>query len=425
MFVTIVFRKILWIVSIFIFLGFGVVYAEDKGELKLNADREGALIYIDGQKKSMIGSNYTSIFLKEGSYQLKIEDNEGDWAYTGEKEVFVGKDTAVTLDFKLERKFVGRTELIISANVSGLTVFLDDREIGQIEHGKLSYFLPKGTVGKSTLYAQGRQGNWLFQGKQDFNAKHLESIHVELKIKKKYIGEGVPNELSEDLFVKIPGGCFDMGDRLAEGDQDEVGGHNVCVSDFYLGRYEVTQGQWVRIMNRNPAKYRLGDRYPVESVSWDDVQLFIKRLAEITGEQYRLPTEAEWEYACRGGGKERPYCVEGTSISHEQANYDSTEGFDEWEQTAPVGMFPQNELGLHDMSGNVWEWVSDWYQPNYDNQQATTNPQGPAEGTEKVERGGSWGNPEASLRSTNRFALAPSQKSSLLGFRLVKVTPND
>lgn len=416
-------RKLVPLCCLSFFLLFNNVYAQGKGQLRLTADRVGAFVFIDGQKKAMIGDSATSILLPEGSYQVIVEKEEGDWAYTNRQSVFIGADTTVSFNLALKPHFIGKTELIVSTDVDGLDLFLGEQEIGKVSYGKLSYFLPRGTRGPMTLHARGQRGDWKYYGRQSFEARSLESIHVKIKVNKKYTGKGIPNELSDDLFVNIKGGCFEMGDFSGQGEADETGPHTVCVQDFKLGIYEVTQGQWKQVMGKNPSKYPLSERHPVESVSWDEVQVFLKTLEKATGAQFRLPTEAEWEYACRLGGKNVNYCESSELLNHDQANFEGTQGFDEWEQTSPVGMFPKNSLGLHDMSGNVWEWVSDWYSSDYYSLSPTNDPQGPEDGTTKVERGGSWGNPSQGLRSTNRFHLAPDKHSSLLGFRLVQVLP--
>ena len=236
-------------------------------------------------------------------------------------------------------------------------------------------------------------------------------------------------KLEEDMVI-IQGGCFDMGDTFGDGEDNEKPVHEVCVDDFSMGKYEVTQGQWQEIMGKNPSRFQQGDNYPVENVSWDEVQEFIKILNEKTGKNYRLPIEAEWEYAARGGGKEIKYA--GTSNEEELYRYanfcdkncenkrktdSQNDGF---RNTAPVGRYKPNGLGLYDMSGNVWEWCQDWYAGDYYKKSPVKNPEGPDTGSNRVTRGGSWNSYATRYcRSSYRNDYDPSYENSRLGFRLV------
>jgi len=206
-----------------------------------------------------------------------------------------------------------------------------------------------------------------------------------------------------------------MGDTFNEGDYDEKPVHSVTVSDFYIGKYEVTQKQWVEIMGSNPSYFK-GDNRPVENVSWNDVQEFIRKLNEKTGGNFRLPTEAEWEYAARGGNKSRGYKYSGSNNVGEVAWYWNNSG----KKTHPVGTKKPNELGIYDMSGNVWEWCADWYDKNYYQNSPRNNPKGPASGSSRVLRGGSWVHDENYLRCSDRYYFTPNFRSYIIGFRLVR-----
>jgi formylglycine-generating enzyme required for sulfatase activity len=160
--------------------------------------------------------------------------------------------------------------------------------------------------------------------------------------------------------VTIPAGSFMMGDAKSPW-RDEKPVHQVTVASFALGQTEITQGQWRALMGNNPSRFKdCGDNCPVERVSWHDAQAYVKKLSEYTGQHYRLPSEAEWEYAARAGTRTAyPW---GEQASHEQANYGKDTccaglalGRDKWVNTAPVASFPANAFGLHDMHGNVWE----------------------------------------------------------------------
>jgi len=218
-------------------------------------------------------------------------------------------------------------------------------------------------------------------------------------------------------FVFVKGGSYQMGDTIGGGREDEKPVHEVCVDDFYLGKYPVTQGQWVKIMGKNPSYFKSGDNYPVESVSWDDVQEFIKELNQMSGQRYRLPTEAEWEYAARSGGKREKYA--GTSSDSELGDYawyTSNSG----DKTHPVGQKRPNGLGLYDMSGNVLEWVEDLYIEDAYKHHVRNNPVFTGIGSHKIVRGGGWNLDPMVLRCSCRFDAPPGIRESDLGFRLLR-----
>jgi formylglycine-generating enzyme required for sulfatase activity len=205
-----------------------------------------------------------------------------------------------------------------------------------------------------------------------------------------------------------------MGDTFGDSESHEKPVHEVCVDDFYLGKYEVTQGQWEKVMGNNPSHFKGRDN-PIEQVSWNDVLEYIDRLNNQSGRKYRLPTEAEWEYAARSGGKKEKYA--GTSQESElgqYAWYRSNSG----EQTHPVGQKKPNGLGLHDMSGNVMEWCADWYDENYYKNSPKDNPRGPSNGSRRVLRGGSWIFNPGSVRAAYRYWYDPATRYLLGGFRL-------
>jgi len=241
-----------------------------------------------------------------------------------------------------------------------------------------------------------------------------------------------PGSAPEIEMVFVKGGTFTMGctpDQGKECDDNARPAHQVTVSDFYIGKYEVTQKQWREIMGMNIRGlrdnageglplYGLGDEYPVYYVGWYDVQEFISVLNERTGKNYRLPTEAEWEYAARGGNQSLGYKFSGGDDMEEVAWYygNSGEGGSSNLIAHPVGTKNGNELGIHDMSGNVWEWVSDLYGNYSDNPQ--TNPEGPDEGWLYVLRGGSWFYHAKPMLLSFRGNNDPMIRTGHIGFRL-------
>ncbi len=214
----------------------------------------------------------------------------------------------------------------------------------------------------------------------------------------------------EPAMVFVKGGTFQMGSNDGESDQKPV--HEVTLSDFSIGKYEVTQAEWVAVMGDNPSYFKGCDRCPVEQVSWEDVQLYLARLNKKTGKSYRLPTEAEWEYSARGGHESLGYIYSGSSKAK---NVGWIKGYSD-SKTYEVGLKDSNELGLYDMSGNVWEWCSDWY--GYYSSYNQANPKGPDRGTDRVMRGGSWfGIPQFS-RVAYRSSRTPGIRGRSFGFRV-------
>ena len=216
-------------------------------------------------------------------------------------------------------------------------------------------------------------------------------------------------------MVRVEVGTFTMGATAEMKDpyNDEKPTHRVTLTnDYYIGKYEVTQALWQTVMGKNPSKFK-GDNLPVERVGWDDCQEFISKLNDITGKTFRLPTEAEWEYAARGGNKSRGYQYSGSNNLLDVAWFRDNSG----SKTHGVGTKQANELGIYDMSGNVWEWCQDWY-GTYSSS-SRVNPTGANSGSDRVFRGGSWFNYAWSCRSSCRRRNAPYDDDSFLGLRLV------
>jgi len=208
-----------------------------------------------------------------------------------------------------------------------------------------------------------------------------------------------------------------MGNPKEEKEREPLGTdetqHKVTLTKgFYLGVFTVTQEEWQAVMGNNPSVFKGEKNLPVETVSWDDCQQFIKKLREKDKKPYRLPTEAEWEYACRAGTT-TPYHF-GETISTDRANYNGNLDYRTGkigiyrQKTTPVGSFPANAWGLHDMHGNVWQWCQDWY-GDYPKQELV-DPTGPEKGEKRVLRGGSWGNIPGHCRSACRGWNVPTER---------------
>ena len=229
---------------------------------------------------------------------------------------------------------------------------------------------------------------------------------------KTFTVNGVTFEL---LYVK--GGTFTMGctpEQNGDCNNDEKPTHSVTLDDYYIGKFEVTQDLWTAVMGKNPSNKK-GDNLPVENVSWNDAQDFIRQLNQITGEHFSLPTEAQWEYAARGGSKSKGYKFSGGNILGNVAWYADNSG----STPHQVGTKDPNELGLYDMSGNVWEWCYDLY-GNYSSE-SQNNPTGPTSGSVRVLRGGSWSYFAGLARVSYRLYGQPGSRFSGRGFRLVLV----
>lgn len=222
------------------------------------------------------------------------------------------------------------------------------------------------------------------------------------------------NKLINDM-VYVSGGTFTMGGTSEQGNDaytNEKPTHSVTLSSYYICKYEVTQALWRAVMGSNPSNFK-GDNLPVECVSWNDCQTFINRLNSYTGRNFRLPTEAEWEFAARGGNYSRHYKYSGSNYIGDVAWYTDNSG----SRTHPVGTKQANELGLYDMSGNVREWCSDMY-GSYSSY-TQTNPKGPNNVYNRVLRGGSWLDSARFSRSSNRENYAPRISDGRIGLRLV------
>jgi len=216
-------------------------------------------------------------------------------------------------------------------------------------------------------------------------------------------------------MVYVEGGTFQMGSNDGDGDEKPV--HTVTLDGFYIAKYPVTQKQWRAVMGSNPSYFSGCDNCPVESVSWNEVQEFIRKLNQMTGKQYRLPTEAQWEFAARGGNKSRGYIYSGSNTIGEVTWYWDKPG----SKTHPVGQKKPNELGIYDMSGNVWEWCADRYNGDYYANSPRYNPENKtATSYYPVGRGGSWHSKPGGCRATRR-RHSPVSPNFNLGFRLVKM----
>lgn len=257
------------------------------------------------------------------------------------------------------------------------------------------------------------------------NAKAINSIQSYQSFKNKYpnsiyaptaqeriddlqpvIRQPITLQPFEPKMVDVNGGTFQMG-------SGSIDKHTVTLSSFQIGKYEVTQAQWQAVMGNNPSEFK-GDNLPIENVNCEDVQDYLKKLNQNTGKKYRLPTEAEWEFAARGGLKSQNYIYSGSNDLNLVAwKYDNLR-----HKTHPVGQKLANELGIYDMTGNVWEWCSDWFDENYYKNSPSSNPENTFVGCCRVARGGSWQNVPVHSEVSHRYAKSPAEHYNSLGFRV-------
>ena len=256
-------------------------------------------------------------------------------------------------------------------------------------------------------------------------------------------------------FIRVKGGCFQMGNTFGYGQKDEAPLHKVCLDDYYIGKYEVTlrefkqfvdetgyqtdaekeghcwgldkDGNWKNVPGRcwQLLSFTQQDNHPVVCVTWNDVQTFIGWLNRKTSGDFRLLSEAEWEYAARSRGKNRDYATQTGGLNRKLGNYGAEkccdpDDNDDFLYTAPVGSYPANDIGVFDLSGNVWEWTADWYDENYYAYSPQDNPKGPISGSYRIIRGGSWNIPMGFSRCSNRREYTPSLRHVNIGFRLAK-----
>jgi formylglycine-generating enzyme required for sulfatase activity len=235
------------------------------------------------------------------------------------------------------------------------------------------------------------------------------------KEKLKSLPSSIQKLLKDMVYVR--GGTFTMGCTSEQGndcDGDERPTHSVRINSFNIGKYEVTQSQWQAVMGSNPSSFKGCGECPVEQVSWNDIQEFIRKLQNATGKRFRLPTEAEWEFAARGGTRSQGYKYAGSNSLASVAWYNGNGG----DKTHSVGQKQPNELGLYDMSGNVWEWCSDRYNADYYTSSPSSNPKGPSSGAYRVLRGGSWYDSATYCRVADRSSGDLSARGDYCGFRV-------
>ena len=364
-----------------------------KGEVDINTTPMGATIYIDGKSYGETPNYVSDIII--GEHELKLT-KQGCAPIT--KKIFIKEGETLTIN---ERLLTGK-EISISTDQSGDKIYVDGSYVGtspmtsSLAYGTHEIKAERNgkTVSKTINVSQSGGDNSVklaFFGTQTFTVKGVSFT-----------------------MIAVEGGAFKMGATSEQGsdaDSDEKPVHHVTLSDYYIGETEVTQELWHAVMGSNPSYFK-GNKKPVEQVSWNDCQKFITKLNQITGKNFRLPTEAEWEYAARGGKNSKGYKYSGSNTLGNVAWYTDNSG----SSTHDVKTKSANELGIYDMSGNVWEWCQDWYGDYSSSSQ--TNPTGPTSGSNRVSRGGGWSRNAEGCRVSHRSSSTPGFRGGNLGFRL-------
>jgi formylglycine-generating enzyme required for sulfatase activity len=362
------------------------------GTLKVMTTPTDATITLGGANKGTAPATLRNLLV--GDYTLTLS-LPGYATATKTVTIAEGETAQVT------ETLVNGRAVTIASEPSGAALSIDGNSVGQTPYsGSL-------TFGNHTLQIQ--QGDKKAERAVSISQSGGETS-FSLSFGPQSFTETVNGATIE--MVAIKGGTFQMGSNESD---DEKPIHSVTVSDFSIGKTEVTQAQWAAVMGSNPSNFK-GDNLPVEQVSWDDVQVFLGKLNAKTGKTYRLPTEAEWEFSARGGNNSQGFTYSGSNTIDDDPEYEGNNN----KSTKPVAGRKPNELGLYDMSGNVWEWCSDWYGGNYYAISPQNNPKGASTGSSRVLRGGSWFSHASGCRVSLRGSDRPGIRDYHCGFRLVR-----
>ena len=321
------------------------------------------------------------------------------WLYILAGVTVVGIIVAVLLHKKKKEKSQPEEPTSTTGNIrmestpTGAKIYFDGSDTGKTTNDTITDVAP----GNHTI--------WLFLAgyfdyRQNVSVKAGETLLVMPTLM----------AIQEPVMIRVPGGTFMMGSESSEAGPVEKPVHQVTISSFEIGKYEVTQAEWISVMGENPSLGYVGDRLPVQEVTWLDVQTYIQKLNAAKGKNFRLPTEAEWEYACRAGTTGDRY---GDPLYSIAWYWDNSE-----KQIHEVGGLKPNGFGLYDMLGNVLEWCADWYGPY--SAGTVTNPKGPTSGDKRICRGGHYSGPASIARASYRQPRDPSAKGVDIGFRLAR-----
>ena len=385
--------------------------------LSVSCPTPAVSLYVD---KKSVGSLPWNGSLKEGMHLLEVRK---DGYRSLQKTIQLAQQQKLDVAFDALSAIQGN--LSVNFKPFGSDVYVDGVKVGQsprvfngvlvgnhnVEIRKSGYATSRQTVTISEGQTASISGS-LTSSTSSSSANTLSSSGSSLSGNALTIP--VKNGISIEM-VKVEAGSFDMGatPEMKKPYDWEKPVHRVTLTNnYYIGKYEVTQALWKIVMGSNPSNFK-GDNLPVENVSWNNCQKFISKLNKLTGKSFRLPTEAEWEYAARGGNKSRGYLYSGSNAIGDVAWYEGNSSF----MTHAVGTKQPNELGIYDMTGNVWEWCQDWYDSYSSSPQ--TNPTGAVSGSYRVDRGGSWNCLARSCRASCRDRCTPDYRNNSCGLRLV------
>ena len=365
------------------------------GALNVESTPNFCKLYIDGKDTGTTPKSIAEILI--GQHEIKLaKDGYADYTETVTITKGERKQVKATLSNGREIQFI--------CNVPDAQLEIDGQRMNSANG---TYMLTYGQHNLRATAADYREYFYTLNVSESGNRSHSITMQSIMKDEETFTVNGVSFTMK-----LVEGGTFRMGSI----NSDEKPVHSVTLNSYYIGETEVTQALWKSVMGSNPSYFK-GDNLPMEQVSWNDCQEFIRKLNQKTGKQFRLPTEAEWEYAARGGKKSRGYKYAGSNTLRDVAWFGLTHNNgNSGDMTHSVKTKSPNELGLYNMSGNVWEWCSDWY-GSY-SRGSQTNPQGPSSGSSRVLRGGSWHYSEWFCRVSYRFCCDPDCKYNYFGFRL-------
>jgi formylglycine-generating enzyme required for sulfatase activity len=414
---------------------------ETRTTLSIEANVDGARVLLDGQEVGR--TPISNVPVSPGMHKISVE-KEGYETYRKRIHLEAARSMSLYVNLSEERPPTGRLFVETEpedAKVRLLNIKQRFHQGVELEPGR--YHVEVSRSGYETK----KQWIELTPGDEKIIHVQLEREPVEAKP-----GETWAEPVTEMEFVWVPGGCFEMGSLSSEiwnlsgekgQESDEGPVHEVCVDGFWIGKYEVTQRQWRRVMKNNPSRFKKSSflkkrhNYPVESVTWNDAKEFIRRLNSMSlGDyEFRLPTEAEWEYACRAETTTARFWGDDPSRACEYANVADQTARQQFSiggwgtmhncedghvYTAPVGSFRPNGFELYDMLGNVWEWCEDIYSSDFYSEHQRNNPIYTDAGSNRVVRGDSWGAIPSDARCANRKSYPPDYRFYDLGFRLVR-----
>lgn len=371
---------------------------------------EGADIYVDGNR---LGTTRWMGTLELGEHSVEARQASHHTAYTNVR--ITAQSAGQTI--KLNNPLPIYGSLIVDGSPADVDVYVDGKKVGTSP-----LFVSELLIGTHTIRLE--KDGYDQQEKTVQIAENQESMldfTLTKTVAKAPIVPAAPQGGAVETItvkgvsfnmIQVQGGTFTMGAKGIDAYDWEKPTHQVTLSDYYIAETEVTQELWKVVMGSNPSNFS-GTNLPVEKVSWDDCQTFVTKLNQLTGKNFRLPTEAEWEYAARGGQKSKGYMYAGSNTLSNVAWYRDNSS----SKTHPVKQKQANELGLYDMTGNVLEWCQDWYGSYSSN--AQTNPTGPSSGSYRVYRGGSWDYSASYCRVAYRNNSSPGNRYYFLGFRVV------